>query len=266
MIVVKAGGRALEANLDKILESLAKHFKLGRKLIFVHGGGDIVSRYERLMGLEPRFITSPSGIRSRYTDEKELEVYVMVMAGKLNKEIVARLQALGVKAIGLSGADGALLKAVRKKKLIIVDERGRKRVIKGGYTGSIKEVDVELLERILDSGYLAVISPIAIGSEHELLNVDADQAASAIAIAAKAEKLLILTDVEGLILDGRLIHELHADDFEKIKERIGVGMNRKVMLCVKAVKNGVRAAIISSGLIEDPLSAIEGGRGTRILP
>ena len=186
MIVVKAGGRALEANLDKILESLAKHYKLGEKLIFVHGGGDTVSRYERLMGLEPRFITSPSGIRSRYTDEKELEVYVMVMAGKLNKEIVARLQALGVKAIGLSGADGGLLKAIRKKKLIIVDERGRKRVIKGGYTGSIKEVDVELLEKILDSGYLAVISPIAIGSEHELLNVDADQAASAIAMADAA--------------------------------------------------------------------------------
>ena len=157
------------------------------------------------------------------------------------------------------------MKAVRKKKLIIGDERG-KRVIAGGYTGSIREVDVELLENILDSGCLAVISPIAIGSEHELLNVDADQAASAIAIAAKAEKLLILTDVEGLILDGRLIHELHVDDFEKIKEKIGAGMNRKVMLCVKAVKNGVRAAIISSGLIEDPLSAIEGGSCTRILP
>ena len=266
MIVVKVGGRALEANLDKILESLAKHFKLGEKLVFVHGGGDIVSRYERMMGLEPKFITSPSGIRSRYTDEKELDVYVMVMAGKLNKEIVAKLHALGVKAIGVSGADGGLLKAARKKKLIIIDERGRKRVIKGGYTGSIKEVDMEFLEKILDSGYLAVVSPIAMGFEHELLNVDADQAASAIAITAKADKLLILTDVDGLILNGELVRELHADEFEKIKGRIGAGMNRKVMLCVKAVRNGVGLAIISSGLIEDPLSALEDGKGTRILP
>ena len=236
MIVVKVGGRALEANLDKILESLAKHFKLGEKLVFVHGGGDIVSRYERMMGLEPKFITSPSGIRSRYTDEKELDVYVMVMAGKLNKEIVAKLHALGVKAIGVSGADGGLLKAARKKKLIIIDERGRKRVIKGGYTGSIKEVDIGLLEKILDSGYLAVVSPIAMGFEHELLNVDADQAASAIAMTAKAEKLLILTDVDGLILNGELVRELHVDEFEEIKRKIGAGMNRKVMLCVKAVR------------------------------
>ena len=266
MIVVKVGGRALEANLDKILESLAKHFKLGKKLVFVHGGGDIVSRYERMMGLEPKFITSPSGIRSRYTDEKELDVYVMVMAGKLNKEIVAKLHALGVKAIGVSGADGGLLKAIRKKKLIIIDERGRKRVIKGGYTGSIKEVDMEFLEKILDSGYLAVVSPIAMGFEHELLNVDADQAASTIAITAKADKLLILTDVDGLILNGELVRELHVDEFEKIKGRIGAGMNRKIMLCVKAVRNGVGLAIISSGLIEDPLSALEDGKGTRILP
>ena len=266
MIVVKVGGRALEANLNKILESLAKHFKLGKKIVFIHGGGDIVSRYEQMMGLEPKFITSPSGIRSRYTDEKELDVYVMVMAGKLNKEIVAKLHALGVKAIGVSGADGGLLKAIRKKKLIIIDERGRKRVIKGGYTGSIKEVDVEFLEKILDSGYLAVVSPIAMGFEHELLNVDADQAASAIAITAKADKLLILTDVDGLILNGELVRELHVDEFEEIKGKIGAGMNRKVMLCVKAVRNGVGSAIISSGLIEDPLSALEDGKGTRILP
>ncbi|MDW8021771.1 MAG: acetylaminoadipate kinase, partial [Nitrososphaerota archaeon] len=96
VLVVKAGGRALEQNLDGILRSLAERAAKGVEIVFVHGGGDVVSRYERLMGMEPKFVTSPQGIRSRYTDEKELEVYVMVMAGKLNKEIVSRLQSMGV--------------------------------------------------------------------------------------------------------------------------------------------------------------------------
>jgi len=92
MIVVKAGGRALQQNFDNIVRSLAEGFSRGLKLVFVHGGGDMVSKYEKAMGIEPKFVISPQGIKSRYTDERELEVYVMVMAGKLNKEVVARLQ------------------------------------------------------------------------------------------------------------------------------------------------------------------------------
>ena len=264
MIVVKAGGRALEQNLDNILRSLAEGFSRGLKLIFVHGGGDVVSRYEKAMGIEPRFVISPQGIRSRYTDERELEVYVMVMAGKLNKEIVARLQSHGVKAIGVSGADGGLLKAERKKRIVIVDERGRKRAIPGGYTGRIREVEVRLIEMLVDEGYLVVISPIALSYDHELLNVDADQAAAKIAGALKAEKLLILTDVEGVIADGEILREIKVDEAETIKPKLGVGMNRKVLMCSEAVRNGVGEAIISSGLIENPLAALEGNLGTRI--
>jgi len=265
MIVVKAGGRALEKNLENILKSLAEEVKAGEKVIFVHGGGDMVSRFERLMGIEPKFIVSPRGIKSRYTDEKELEVYVMVMAGKLNKEITAKLQELGIKAIGLSGADGGILRAERKKKLVIMDERGRRRVISGGYTGSIKDVNVELLRNLLDEGYLLVLSPIAISFEHELLNVDADQAASAIAKSLKAEALLILTDVDGLIIDGKLMKELRVDDLDSLQPRIGPGMNRKVMMCAEAVRGGVKKAVIASGLKENPLTALRDGVGTRII-
>lgn len=266
MFVVKAGGRALEQNLDGILKSLAQRARKGLRLVFVHGGGDVVSRYERLMGIEPKFVVSPQGIRSRYTDEKELEIYVMVMAGKLNKEIVSRLQAMGVKAIGLTGADGGLLRAERKKRIVIVDERGRKRAIPGGYTGAIREVNTELIEGLLSQGYTLVISPIALGSGYELLNVDADQAASNIARALKAEKLLILTDVDGVILDGKVLEKIRTDEVEALQSKIGVGMNRKVMMCAKAVKEGVSAAIIASGIGEDPLSAIEKKSGTWIIP
>ncbi len=266
MIVVKTGGRALEQNFDNIIRSLAEGFSKGLKLIFVHGGGDVVSRYERAMGIEPKFVISPQGIRSRYTDERELEVYVMVMAGKLNKEIVTRLQLHGAKAIGISGADGGLLKAERKKRIVIVDERGRRRAIPGGYTGRIREVNTELIEKLLEEGYLVVVSPIALGLEHELLNVDADQAAAKIAEALKAEKLLILTDVEGVRIDDEVLRELKADEIENLKLKIGVGMNRKVLMCSEAVKQGVGEAIIASGLGENPLAALQENRGTRIKP
>ncbi len=266
MIVVKAGGRVLEKNLENILRGIALRSSKGLRIIFVHGGGDVVSHYERLMGIEPRFVVSPQGIRSRYTDERELEVYVMVMAGKLNKEIVTRLQSHGVRAIGVSGADGGFLKAERKKRIVIVDERGRRRVIPGGYTGRIREVDTAAVGKLLDEGFVVVVSPIALGSEYELLNVDADQAAARIAEAFKAEKLLILTDVDGVIVDGEVVREIKPSDLERIKPKLGVGMNRKVLMCSEAVNNGVGEAIISSGLLEDPLIALEKDLGTRIKP
>jgi len=266
LFVVKVGGRALEANLDGILRSLAERAARGFELVFVHGGGDIVSRYEKAMGIEPRFVVSPQGIRSRYTDERELEVYVMVMAGKLNKVIVSRLQALGAKALGLTGADGGLMRAERKRRIVIVDERGRRRAIPGGYTGSIKEVNAELLRNLLGQGYLVVVSPIALSYDHELLNVDADQAAANIAKALRAEKLLILTDVEGVILDGEVVEEIKAEEADALRPKIGMGMNRKVMMCAKAVQEGVGSAIIASGLVKDPLSALEKRSGTAITP
>lgn len=265
-IVVKVGGRALEQNLEEILESVVKRFKKNMMTVFVHGGGDIVTRYEKLLGIEPKFVVSPQGVRSRYTDEKELEVYVMVMAGKINKEIVARFNRFGVKAIGLTGADGSLMKADRKKKIVVVDENNRKRVVDGGYTGMIKEVDVKMLSSLLDQGYLPVIAPIAIGEEGELLNVDADQAAVKIAEKIKAEKLLILTDVEGVFIDGELVKKLRSTEVEELQSKIGYGMNRKVMMCARTVSGGVKEVVISSGLIPDPLRALEEDIGTRIIP
>jgi malate dehydrogenase (oxaloacetate-decarboxylating) len=158
------------------------------KVIVVHGGGDEVTEMCKKLGIEPKFVISPEGIRSRYTDRDELEVYVMVMAGKINKLIVTKLNMLGVKAVGISGADGPTLIAERKKRIVIVDERGRKRVIGGGCTGRITYVEVRLLQILLDSGYIVVVAPIAINlSEGTMLNVDGDQVAYAIAITTLTE-------------------------------------------------------------------------------
>ncbi|MCS7136204.1 MAG: [LysW]-aminoadipate/[LysW]-glutamate kinase [Nitrososphaerota archaeon] len=262
MIVVKAGGRALMQNRNKILDSIASRANMG--IIFVHGGGDVVSEYSKRMGIEPKFVTSPQGIRSRYTDENEIDVYNMVMSGKLNKEIVSYLGRQGVKAVGISGVDAGMLRAERKKKIVVVDERGRKRIIDGGYTGTIVSVNVELPRILVEQGYVVVLSPVAIGTEGELLNVDGDQAAAAIARALRAEVLLILTDVEGLILDGQLVREITPREARELLPKIGAGMNRKVMLAAETVEAGVERCIICSGLTEEPLSALEHEYGTVI--
>lgn len=260
MIVVKAGGRALMQNRNKILDSIA--LRSNMRIIFVHGGGDIVSEYSKRMGIEPKFVTSPQGIRSRYTDENEMDVYNMVMSGKLNKEMVSYLEKQGVKAVGISGVDASVLKAERKKKIVVVDERGRKRVIDGGYTGTIVSVNVELPRLLIERGYVVVLSPVAIGTEGELLNVDGDQAAAAIAKALRAEVLIMLTDVDGLILDGQLVREITPREVRNLLPKIGAGMNRKMMLAAEAVEAGVERCIICSGLGEEPLSVLEHEYGT----
>ncbi len=266
LLVVKAGGRALEANLERILDSVAWAVGQGHRVVFVHGGGDLVTEYSRRMGVEPRIMVSASGVRFRYTDEKELEVFVMVLAGLLNKRIVAGLERRGVKALGVSGVDGGLLRARRKKQVIIRDpETGRKRLIPGGYTGRITSVDAEGIRRLMDAGYTLVFAPLALGEEGEMLNVDGDQAAAEIAKALGADKLILLTDVEGLLLDGRLVERLTPGEARALVEKIGPGMNRKVLMAVEAVEAGVGEVVIGSGLGENPLKALlEGAPATRI--
>ncbi|MEM1644453.1 MAG: [LysW]-aminoadipate/[LysW]-glutamate kinase [Ignisphaera sp.] len=263
VLVVKAGGRALAQNVNNIVKDIAKISK-NEQVVFVHGGGDEVTDICKKLGIEPKFVVSPEGIRSRYTDEKELEVYVMVMGGKLNKTIVSKFVALNVNVIGISGADGPTLIAERKKKIVIVDERGRKRIIDGGYTGKIVRVEKDLITKLLSAGYVVVLSPIAVDIEGTLLNVDGDQAAYAIASALNANYLILLTDVEGVIIDGVVTKRLKISEVDNIIKNIGFGMNRKVMLAKKAIEEGVGKVIISSGLIENPITEALQGIGTVI--
>ncbi len=262
--MVKVGGRALENNLEGILDSAAKWAREG--LVLVHGGGDAVTRMCEKLGVEPRFVVSPEGIRSRYTSMEELEVFTMVIAGLINKRIVAGLAKRGVAAVGLAGADGGVLKARRKKRIVVVDERGRKRVIPGGYTGRITSVNKDLIEMLVRNGYTPVIAPLAIGEEGELLNVDGDQAACRIAEALKASKLVLLSDVDGVLLNGEVVKRIEAGNAEEVASKVGVGMNRKILMAAEAVRNGVGEAIISSGLVEDPIGAALNGSGTVIVP
>ncbi|MGC9116375.1 MAG: [LysW]-aminoadipate/[LysW]-glutamate kinase, partial [Conexivisphaera sp.] len=208
-MVVKVGGSLVHGGfLGGILDDIAR-LSRSEGLVLVHGGGAVVTEVAEKLGVKQQFITSPTGIRSRYTDRETAEVFAMVMAGKINTEIVASLRARGVDAFGLSGVDGGLIVAERKKRLIVLDERGRKRAIDGGYTGRIVQVRAEVLKALLGAGFTPVVSPVAIGIENEVLNVDADRAAAYVAMALGAERLVILTNVPGLLDErGELVREL----------------------------------------------------------
>jgi acetylglutamate/LysW-gamma-L-alpha-aminoadipate kinase len=165
--------------------------------------------------------------------------------------------------VGLSGLDGALIRAERKQKLIVKDERGRRRIIDGGYTGKITHVDNSLLKTLLGAGYVPVIAPIALGSENESLNLDADRTAAYVAGAMRAELLVLLTDVEGVSLEGSVVSRLSAAEAKRRISDLGPGMITKVYAALEALSMGVTKVMISPGHGENPFtSAIQEQAGT----
>jgi acetylglutamate/LysW-gamma-L-alpha-aminoadipate kinase len=255
LFVLKMGGSILKEGASSHLVTDLKGLLAENKAVIVHGGGVEVTEIAAKLGKEQKFIVSPEGFRSRYTDRETIEIYTMVMAGKLNKQIVLALQSQEIPAVGLSGLDGALLKAERKKKLIAIDERGRKKVIDGGYTGKINAVNADLLRFLLEKNYVPVVTPIAVGEEFEPLNVDGDRTAAFIAGALKAERLILLTDVEGLVLKGKPISRISATEVKETLSSIGQGMSTKVHAALEALNQGVNEVLITSGLGKFPISS-----------
>jgi acetylglutamate/LysW-gamma-L-alpha-aminoadipate kinase len=265
LLVVKMGGSILKEGASSELVSDLKALAKGNKIVLVHGGGGEVTEIAAKLGKEQKFIVSPQGFRSRYTDKETMEIFTMVMAGKINKQIVVALQSQGVPAVGLSGLDGLLLKAERKKRLVAVDERGRKKVIDGGYTGKIIEVNVNLLQFLLGKAYMPIVIPIAMSEEFEPLNVDGDRTAAVIAGALKADRLVLLTDVEGLVLKGKLIQKITAAEVKEVLSSIGQGMSTKVHAALEALNQGVNEILITSGSGKHPIySALKHECGTVI--
>jgi acetylglutamate/LysW-gamma-L-alpha-aminoadipate kinase len=255
LLVIKMGGSILKEGASSELVSDLKALAKTNRIVLVHGGGAEVTEIAAKLGKEQRFIVSPQGFRSRYTDKETMEIFTMVMAGKINKQIVLALQSQGISAVGLSGLDGSLLKAERKKRLIIVDERGRKKVIDGGYTGKINEVKVDLLAFLLEKGYVPVVTPIAMSEEFEPLNVDGDRTAAVVAGALKADRLILLTDVEGLLLKGKPVPKITATEAEQALSSIGKGMSTKVHAALEALNQPVKEVLITSGVRKQPISS-----------
>lgn len=261
LIVVKVGGSILETVPPELVTDI-KNILSDHQLVLVHGGGKGVTAIASKLGKEQQFVFSPTGFRSRYTDKETMEIFTMVMAGKINKKIVTVLIKQKIPVVGLTGLDGLLVQADRKKRIIIVDERGRKRVIDGGYTGKVNQINVSLLQLLLENGFVPLVSPVAASEEQEPLNVDADRTAANIAGALKADMLVLLTDVEGLKLDNKLVSKLSVDGVEDKLKKIGGGMITKVYAAQEALNKGVGEVVICSGVRENPISSAlkhEGG-------
>jgi [amino group carrier protein]-L-2-aminoadipate/L-glutamate 6-kinase len=252
--VVKIGGSLMKEGVPEAVVKDAAVLAQRGQVLLVHGGGDVVTQTATKLGKEQRFVVSPEGIRSRYTDLETAEIYQMVMSGLLAKRLVLALTKEGVRSVSMSGVDGSLLLAKRKAKLVIIDERGRKVAIDGGYTGKVQSVNSGLINLLSEQGYLPVISPVAISGDAEPLNIDGDRAASALAQAVGADSIIFATDVDGVSLDGSLVGHLTPSEAESLALKIGFGMQRKVMAGAEAVEGGVKEAIICSGTKRDPLS------------
>ena len=252
--IVKIGGSLHSKGLSKNLFEDIKNFSKTESLVVVHGGGNTVTEIAEKLGKKQEFIVSPSGVKSRYTDKETASIFMMVMCGKINKEIVVSLQSLGVNAVGLGGIDGNILSAIRKKRLLIIDERKRKRAIEGGFTGKIKNVNTELINDLIKSGYLPVISPVALGDEFEILNVNGDRAASNIAAHLNADRVIFLTDVDGISLNDKLVTNLTLAESKEILPDLGFGMEQKLISCIESLDHGVKEGIIASGLVDNPIS------------
>jgi len=265
LVVVKAGGRVLENGLPPEVAMDIRSVSEKNRVVLVHGGGVEVTEIAQKLGKEQRFIVSPEGFRSRYTDRETVDIYTMVMVGKLNKQLVTALQSKGVKTIGLSGLDGQLIKAERKKRLVVINEHGRRMAIDGGYTGRIEGINTDLIRLLMDAGYVLVVSPVAISEEYEPLNVDGDRTAANIAGALGADMLVLLTDVEGLMIEGKTVPKLRLSEAKEILAKIGPGMITKIHAAIEALEYGVKEVIITSGAGPAPVSsAINRNVGTVI--
>ena len=254
MIIIKIGGSVVDFLHPSAISDIKK-VVAQEGVILVHGGGKEVTKVSKQLGKEPKFVVSPSGIKSRYTDKETAEIFTMVMSGKINKTIVRLLQKNGVNALGLSGVDGRVIEAERKKKLIIVNEKGRKQVIDGGYTGKITNVNATLVKSLLEQGLTPVISPIAISEESDFLNVDGDRAAAYVAGKVQADKVLFLTNVDGLLMDDKLVKRLTLTEAKEIRPKVGFGMEKKILAATEALDMGVKEALIANGERENPISS-----------
>ncbi len=246
-IVVKIGGSLADEKLWSVIRDVAEIAK-DEQVIVVHGGGPQINFLSEKLGKKPVYVVSASGFRSRYTDEETRDIAVMAMVGNVNKKITSLLNSLGSPAIGISGADGGTLIAKRKDKLI-VQEGNKKRVLKGDYSGKVERADGKLVSFLISLGYVPVVAPIAISDDGELVNVDGDRAAAHLSQAVGADMLVSITDVPGVILEGKIVRRLNISEAEELITRLEGGMKKKVFAALEALKMGVPVVVISSGLI-----------------
>ena len=239
IVVVKYGGNAMikETLRQQVMEDIVLLQTIGVKVVLVHGGGPEISDLMNRLGKKAEFV---DGLR--VTDAETVDIVQMVLAGKVNKSLVNLIEVTGGRAIGLSGLDGRLIEAEMK------DERL-------GFVGSVTKINIEPVTDLLEKGYIPVVSTIACDKQGNTYNINGDTAAAYIAGALEAKRLLMLTDIAGVLRDkddpNSLIRQLSVQEAKQLFEQkvIAGGMIPKVECCITALKRGVRKAIIMDGRI-----------------
>ena len=248
-IVIKYGGNAMinEDLKQKVMEDVSLMKYVGMQPVIVHGGGPDITQFLKKVGKKSDFV---SGLR--VTDEETVEIAEMVLDGKVNSNIVNLLNKRGVRAVGLSGKDAGLIKAT-KKMATVYDEEGNKEKVDIGYVGQVDSIDASILRDLLDMDYIPVIAPIGVGEDGESYNINADYVAAEIAGALKAEKLLFMTDIEGVYKDFEdkdsfisSLPEVEAREYIKTGIISG-GMIPKVEACLRSLDAGTQKVHIIDG-------------------
>lgn len=264
MLIVKVGGGA-GIDYDALSEDIARRWRNGQRLVLVHGGSAETNQLAELLGHPPRFVTSPSGHVSRYTDRATLEIFEMAYCGKINKGIVERLQRMGVNAVGLSGIDGRIFEGRRKATVRSV-ENGRTLILHDDHTGTVDRVNTDLLQLLLAGGYLPVLTPPGISFDGTAINVDGDRAAASLAAALQARTLLLLSNVPGLLADfpdeTSLIRQIPAADAEQFMHVAQGRMKKKLMGAIEALAGGVGRVVLGDARGPEPVTCALEGEGT----
>ena len=250
-IVVKYGGNAMlnDDLKNKVLQDIVFLQCAGMRPVVVHGGGPEITRMLMQAGKKSEFV---SGLR--VTDAESVGIAEMALVGKINTDLVSRLNTLGGKAVGLNGKDATLIQA--KKHLADVYENGEVNLVDIGYVGNVEKVNTELIDVLLNAGFIPVIAPTGVGAQGETYNINADSVAGEVAGALKAEKLLVLTDVRGIYSDYRDENSFISTlTFEKAQEliirgKIDGGMIPKVRACINALSGGAKKTHIIDGRAE----------------
>lgn len=250
-IVIKYGGNAMiDCKLKRaVMQDVILMKYVGMNPILVHGGGPDITNMMKRLDKKTEFI---NGLR--VTDKETMEIAEMVLVGKVNKEIVSMINQLGGQAIGLCGKDGNLIKASKKMGKGL-DESGQEIAYDLGFVGEVNKVNPAILHTVMEKGYIPVVAPIGVGLEGESYNINADFVASSIAGALQADKLVLLTDVEGIFMDfadkTSLISSLEKERVPELLQRgvIAGGMIPKVQCCVEALEIGVNKTHIIDGRI-----------------
>ncbi len=261
MIVIKIGGGE-KINIKNIAEDLEN---LKDDIVIVHGGNFLMDEYSKKLGIEKKYLESPKGLKSRYTTVEVIDLMYLTYCGLANKRIVSELQKNGINAIGLSGIDGKIITGKKHDSLLSVVD-GKKKVIKDDLTGSVKEVNAELLKNLLELDLVPVITPPVITEEGQVINVDGDKITAAIAKALSADKLIFFIEARGIMKDisdeTSLVKEISKEDFETLSANAEGRMKRKIMEVTKLLEIGIKEVIVSDGRIKNPVTFALNGGGT----